>query len=116
MTDWIEKVEVDPTQAEIDLINRAGSPFKFAETRAIEPGDVAAGIVAVFSRPLTDKERAALKAQVIALCDKVEAGLLRDFEIIKGVRAYREFPGRAWNFTLTGHLRTDEKRQEGGEG
>ena len=112
MTDWIEKVEVDPTQAEIDLINKAGSPFKFAATRTVEPGDVAAGIVAVFSRPLTDEERAALKAQVIALCDKVEAGLLRDFEIIKGVRAYREFPGRDWKLTLMGHLRTDPAKGE----
>jgi len=112
VSDWIETVEVDPTQAEIDLINRASSPFKFAETRAIEAGDVAAGIVAVFSRPLTDEERAALKAQVIALCDKVEAGLLKDFEIARGFRAYREFPGREWKLTLAGHLRTDEKKGE----
>jgi len=112
VSDWIESVEVDADQAEIDLINKASSPFKFAETRAIEAGDVAAGIVAVFSRRLTDEERAALKAQIIALADMVEPGLLRDFEIAKGFTAYREFLGRKWNFTLTGHLRTDPAKGE----
>ena len=62
-------------------------------------------------RGRTDQERAGIKAQVIALCEGVEAGLLKDFEIAKGIVAFEDedLAGRPWKFTLEGHLRTEDQ-------
>ena len=109
MTDWIEEVVVDPDEAAITKINRAGSPFKFAETCPVNTGDTVAGMTLVVKRPLTDQEREALRVKVIQLGDSVEPGLIVDLSIAKGFTAFKEFPGREWKFTLEGHLRTDAK-------
>lgn len=107
-SDWVDSVTVDPDAALIRHINSARSETKWHETSDVETGDVVAGIRVIFARSLTDQERSNLKAAVIALGNNIQPGLIKDLEIIKGVKAFREFLGRLWKFTLSGHLRTDE--------
>lgn len=108
MNDFVESVTIDADEAIIDKINKAGSPFKFAETSEVATGDTVAGVTLVLSRPLADAERDTLRAAIISLGDSVEPGLIKDLDIAKGFKAWREFAGRAWKFTLSGHLRSDK--------
>jgi hypothetical protein len=108
---FLETPGLDPDQAEIDLINRTPSPYQFTDRRDVETGQTVAGLSLLLSRPLTQEERDTLKAQVIALGDAIEAGLIVDLKIGKGFKAHRDFPNRNWRFLLRGHLRTDEAPQ-----
>ena len=82
MTDWIQTVEVDPTQAMVDFVNGYRSPTKIlVEPIRVEPGRYVAPCLVVFRRPISESERDALKARIIALADEIERGLIVDLQL-----------------------------------
>ncbi len=107
MGTFIETVTIDADEAIAAKINNAGSPFKFAKTSKVATGDTVAGVTLILSRSLTEDERETLEKAIKAIGNTVELGLIKDLEIVKGFKAFRDFVGQVWEFTLQGHLRTD---------